>query len=1166
MADTLPEEGQRRGAAAGAVGRSEAEEAEDAEDEAEQDEDEQTLAGAIPRSDAGELAHLRSLGISGADGRSPLFDVKESDDEEGPTLPPTSASSDVLGDGGDALYDSGSEETVPLPVRPDIFRSAFWGELSASDTDCSTFRLQHVMRKSGCHIEVCGGVVTVFAPSARSRDDAMSLLTTAWQGWEDVTGCADTPEEGDVYESSDTVSISHVTFRSTRDLSHECVYPTILEGTVGPLSILNFDDDFPWKLDEFQNCACTCVANHESVLVAASTSAGKTAVAEYAIAQSLRSNRRVLYTSPLKALSNQKYVDLQRRFPGCVGLMTGDVTIHPDARVIILTTEVLATMVFHQLPTQPDLFDDFDWVVFDEAQYIGDEQRGTTWEECFIFLPEHLRCLLLTATIPNTKSIASWIARTRVEIVHIICSVVRPVPLKHEVFRCGDDDPLDKRRFISVYSGGRHRQESFRPEFERLLADSGSSFGVRQWKCLASLMARFIGAQGANLRDMGQRAGGAYVDVGRQQPYAISISASSRAVSREAHTVVRDWLHHHGHRVEMPPDRFDNLRIDPRDLEKLLMLLKYRKRLPMIGFTFEKEQCEQIALTIAGDCRMDFATADKKRQIDQVISDGLERLLPEDRKLKQVAMCTQLLRRGIGVHHSGMLPFVREMTELLFTRGLLDVVFATDTFAIGINVPAKTVVFCALSKFDGTQRRPLHVGEFLQMAGRAGRRGIDKEGNSVVLARQPMEGRERTVDVLWQLYAGSPPDVCSRFRLRWSSLVHMLRSGPGHVTSALDRSFCEGSQRAVADLAQEGTAMQAFLHRKSYLEKSGALLPKGEMLARLAVPLDAVFVTEVLIATKGFAGLDVSQIFAVCSCFVGNGPQPKEKVQVGDRDVAAMLDKARGIAVNLYEEFVRDSLQPAGGIVSFVNARLHPQLADTTLLWAKGVDFTEAVQRSRVSIGGEGVLVRAFRRLDELMREIGYVCKHLLGMPELAAAIQAKRTETRRGVLVAPSLYLGDAEDPTAEPIPQQLPMLQCPYPVGATLMFCPLEIGFSHNTCGERFRDSQVSLLTTARALIFKWVSWSTLPTVRVYWHRGRLYTLANRRLAAARLWALALGDGAVRISALVASEAEAHRWGWQHKFTTGFSQGRSVRISTTNKRVGCTRQTTTFGAEFWA
>jgi len=326
-----------------------------------------------------------------------------------------------------------------------------------------------------------------------------------------------------------------------------------------------------------------------------------------------------------------------------------------------------------------------------------------------------------------------------------------------------------------------------------------------------------------------------------------------------------------------------------------------------------------------------------------------------------------------------------------------------------------------------------------------------------------------------------------------------------------------------------------------------------------------LFVTEVLVATRGFRDLLPAQIFAVCSAFVGEGPIGKKLPPVSDKIVATVLGESRQIAAKLYEDLAHEKLEKAGSVVSFVNSRVHPQLVNTTLLWASGESFTEAVRRSCIPVGGEGLVVRSLRRVDELMREVAYLCRHALGLPDIASEIQTKREDIRRGVLVIPSLYLGEATDPLADPIPSALECLQCNFTPGSQIHVSPSEIGFSHRSCSERFRDSNVSLLTTAQALHFGWITFAEIPTIRVFWHRNRLYSLANRRLAAARIWQFADSQVERKVSVHVVSEREALRWGWENKFTTGFTQGRSIRIRGTGLWVGSSRDTTTFGTELW-
>eukprot|EP00929_Paragymnodinium_shiwhaense_P027809 TRINITY_DN16238_c0_g1_i2.p1 TRINITY_DN16238_c0_g1~~TRINITY_DN16238_c0_g1_i2.p1 ORF type:complete len:1210 (-),score=197.28 TRINITY_DN16238_c0_g1_i2:509-4138(-) len=1167
----------------------------EAEDEEEDDDDEEDerpdeaalsdtdLATAIQRTDAGELALVQSVGIQGVHVTGGFRSHSDSEDDD------VSEHSDSNGDGSDGASPSDrdwlvvgqegpsaqSRRTVDAALReePDEeARAPFWVVLDSAAVPQlranGQAHMHALMLECGSHVQVKGSEVTIMSSSRESRKAALEFLKSLCGGDANAAqhqGQLIVDEEDDA-EDPEEIPVSEWRFPSDRRMQHACVYPTSLEDTIEELYLSDFRDAFPFTLDPFQKHACTCVDRGESVLVSANTSAGKTVVAEFAIRETLKRDRRVLYTTPLKALSNQKYVEMQERFPDRVGLMTGDVTMNPDADIIILTTEVLVAMLYHHLPNQPDLLDNFNWVIFDEAQYLGDEKRGSAWEECFIFLPHHLRCVLLSATVPNAMSIASWIARTRFEVLHIVTSKWRPVPLRHEVFLCGDPDPYDRRSFLPVFTRGRR----WNPRFGQVMEERSGSLGARNIQVPERLVGRFIGQKGQNLRALREEAGGAWIELDRRPPYVVRIWAQDDRTSRRAHAVVRGWLAEYGHIVPEGVVAAGSTEVDGRDLERLLCLLKYRQQLPLISFSFEKKQCEQIALTLAARQRMDFASEEKKRLINAEIQKGLGKLSEDDRKLQQVEVSMQLLRRGIGVHHSGMLPFVRELVELLFSRSLLEVVFATDTFAIGLNMPAKTVVFCSLSKFDGIQKRALHAGEFRQMAGRAGRRGIDKSGTAIVLARQPYEANRRTADILYDLYSDVVPQVKSRFQLRWSSLVHLLREGPGHIQYALSRSFREASVGDVTQLLEDGGNMKTILRQRDFIDASCRLLPKGQVLSRLSVPNDPVFVAEALVATQCFAGLSAPQIFALCSCFVGDGPPARQKVYVEARPVYQTLRKVEKVGAKLYDDLVDHQLEKHGNIVWFLGTRIHRSLVNTTLLWAEGKTFSEAVRLSGIAVGGEGVLVRALRRLDELIREIAYICRHILGLPHLAKALQETRDLTRRGVLVVPSLYLGDAEDALAEPISPEMALPRCPHMPGTWIELSPADVGFTHDSISEHFRKSRVSLLTTARALLHGWNSWRELPPVRVFWHRGRFYTLANRRLAAARLWFMAVNpeDGEKTLSGmqfLVASTRDAERWGWQEKFTTGFTQGRSVRIRESNKRVGLTRKTTTFGRELW-
>lgn len=407
---------------------------------------------------------------------------------------------------------------------------------------------------------------------------------------------------------------------------------------------------YPYKLDPFQRKSIDCLERKESVLVSAHTSAGKTAIAEYAIAMSLRDHQRVVYTSPIKALSNQKYRDLEQEFSD-VGLMTGDVTINPNATVLVMTTEILRSMLYKG----SDILREVAWVIYDEIHYMRDKERGVVWEESIILLPDSVRFVFLSATIPNARDFASWIAKIHNQKVNVVYTEYRPVPLQHYLFPVGGDG-----LFLVIDDKGNFREQNFS-------------------KALAGL--------GMNTLEM-----------------------------------------------QVNEDKKKRPKKPTEDLQRIVTLVMERNLDPVIVFSFSKKDCENYALQMA---KMDFTSADEKKLIADVRLEGgfhvdlQERdLLAEQRRSQPSAgkSVLPLLVRGVGIHHGGLLPIIKETIEILFQEGLLKILFATETFAMGINMPAKTCIFTSLRKYDGSEYRMITSGEYIQMSGRAGRRNKDAKG------------------------------------------------------------------------------------------------------------------------------------------------------------------------------------------------------------------------------------------------------------------------------------------------------------------------------------------------------------------------------------------------------------------------------------------------------
>lgn len=457
---------------------------------------------------------------------------------------------------------------------------------------------------------------------------------------------------------------------------------------------------FPFPLDEFQRRAIQVLLNDESVMVAAPTGSGKTVVAEFGIFNSFRGTGRVLYTAPIKALSNQKFRDLRTVYGDQVGLLTGDVSENRDARIIVMTTEILRNMLLQS----PWELDDVECVIFDEIHYLADPDRGTTWEESIILCPEHIRFICLSATVTNADEIAAWISRTH-RPIQLITHNKRPVPLslyyfhENELSQVVDHTGKMVKSFAKV--GGERRRQPGRPGFRR------------------------------------------------------------------------------------QPERGGQAMEEPQPREIVDALAK-QDLLPAIYFLFSRNDCQAFAERLAM-MRPELVKPGQDAAIEGVLQTYLNSMRPEDRDLEQVQVITHIARRGIGFHHAGLLPVLKQLVEVLFSRGLMQVVFATDTLALGVNMPARTVVIGRMSKWDGRRRRQLIPNEFQQMAGRAGRRGMDAFGH-VVIPYSPFVPFKEVLE----LATGALHPVQSAFAIRYNTVLNLWDPPKGErVRQMLQRSLAQ---------------------------------------------------------------------------------------------------------------------------------------------------------------------------------------------------------------------------------------------------------------------------------------------------------------------------------------------------------------------------------------
>uniref|UniRef100_A0A673HWG5 Helicase SKI2W-like n=1 Tax=Sinocyclocheilus rhinocerous TaxID=307959 RepID=A0A673HWG5_9TELE len=560
-----------------------------------------------------------------------------------------------------------------------------------------------------------------------------------------------------------------ITFRKR---SHLFICPTFgdLKKWAVPVDISSPCDDFykripdpafkyPFELDVFQKQAILRLEAHDSVFVAAHTSAGKTVVAEYAIALSQKHMTRTIYTSPIKALSNQKFRDFKTTF-GDVGLLTGDVQLSPESSCLIMTTEILRSMLYNG----SEVIRDLEWVIFDEVHYINDAERGVVWEEVLIMLPEHVSIILLSATVPNAVEFSEWIGRIKKWSIYVISTIKRPVPLEHYLYT-GNSTKTQKELF--------------------LLLDSTGNFLTKGYY--------------------------ATVEAKKERTSKHAQSFGTKNVSQHNTTASQDravW-------------------------QTLLNYLSQRQQTPVVAFTFSRTRCDENARSLTS---LDLTSSIEKSEIHSFLQKSLTRLRGGDRQLPQILLMRDLLKRGIGVHHSGILPILKEIIEMLFSRGLVKVLFATETFAMGVNMPARTVVFDSIRKHDGTGFRNLLPGEYIQMAGRAGRRGLDATGTVIILCKAGVHDMGN----LHAMMLGKPTVLQSQFRLTYTMILNLLRVEALRVTDMMRRSFSENHRDT-----------QAHEKRISELRNTLSSLPPLDTEGQLSDILSYYHtITELLITTE----------------------------------------------------------------------------------------------------------------------------------------------------------------------------------------------------------------------------------------------------------------------------------------------------------------------------
>lgn len=601
-----------------------------------------------------------------------------------------------------------------------------------------------------------------------------------------------------------------------------------------------------FSLDHFQEQAVKAIDNKKSIIISAPTGCGKTLVAEYAVDVSLRLNRKVIYTAPIKALSNQKYRDFRKQFGyDIVGIHTGDVSINPEAKLLIMTTEILRNLILEN----SKLLDNIYYVIFDEVHYIDDKERGTVWEECIILAPLSIRFLCLSATVPNIEELAMWMNAVRETQFEIIKESTRPVPLRHFLF--------------------------------------SAKYGLIRLK---------------NIKKRYKKRNSEYKKFFRRRP------SSKRIVSH----VIRGG------------------------------------NFPILYFCFNRKACERNALLHTG---LNLLTQKEKIKLHDMVDSLISQyqLTGYDR----LDTMRSLWQSGCAYHHAGILPAAKEIIERLFTTGLIKLLFCTETFALGINMPASSVIFDDLEKFNGVDFEYLSTRKYHQMAGRAGRRGMDDIG---YVYSQIIPETANVKEIERILYHGSEK-IRSRFFASYATILS-LYSNVGDDAFTLFRKSLRNYKKDAFHLSKSyQKEEQQIKNRIGFLQKTGFL--DGTTLTKKGLLAAAVNGYEIQTAelyySRSFDSCTPEQICVVLAALVSED-RAKKGAPGGSGSMLFRFHGEKVVQKLRKMEIKCNILQPIREMNFALAAPVHA--------WASGCSLAQLE-----SFGvPEGDLVRVLRMTIQLLR------------------------------------------------------------------------------------------------------------------------------------------------------------------------------------------------------
>ena len=671
-------------------------------------------------------------------------------------------------------------------------------------------------------------------------------------------------------------------------------------------------------LDRFQSEAIEAIDEHVNVLVSAPTGSGKTLIANYAIGRVLERGERAFYTTPLKALSNQKYNELSALYGASrVGLLTGDTSINHSADVIVMTTEVLRNMLLtesHQLMT-------LGLVVLDEVHYLQDPFRGGVWEEVIILTPSAVRFVALSATIGNADFIGEWFTQVRGPTV-VVVEETRPITLHNHLAIVKRGQP--SAEILDLLDGPRLSDEARR--IDNMMKATRRFRPGPKWK---------------------------------------------------------------GPTSSAPPPPFRA----PRRSE-LLMALERDDLLPVIVFIFSRAACDDAV----HQCRRDglmFTTPEERREIERIAQSRLTGFSDEDLRALEYSDFIDCLRRGLAMHHAGMVPAFREIVEACFELNLLAVVFATETLALGVNMPARSVALERFTKYSDAGRKFLTSAEFSQMTGRAGRRGLDDEGHAIVCF-----ANEVALHDVGRVALAAPSDLHSSFRPTYNFTANLINHFEYETAlEVVQRSYAQfetdrrpaGSKRPLTD---QMVARHHVLEELGYAQ-GWRLSDSGQLLRSIYHECDLLIAQSINAGV--FEGLEPAQLAGLLSCFVY---ESKRAARTNNASRQVTTKKKRSLndrlgherRANISERMVE--IDVIGATIREVEHRFKVpfakepdgKFATTIAAWARGANLGTVLDLADVEVGqtSPGDFVRNAKQVADLCEQLARM-RHLSDVADVAA-------------------------------------------------------------------------------------------------------------------------------------------------------------------------------------